>query len=135
MISDPNSNIFTKGMSQLWHTASQLWHRVTIVTSLEILVLNIVVSQNMTLHLHIKIVPCPHLTQKFCFDLFFYFHVPSLCLFTIPKGSLRQGDFSTKSVCGLGWELFNGVKKSVSLTVTKYGKNCSKKRYLWPKLL
>ena len=39
MISDPNSNIFTKSVSQLWHTASQLWHRVTIVTSLEILVL------------------------------------------------------------------------------------------------
>ena len=41
MISDPNSNIFTKSMSQLWHTASQLWHHVTIVTRLEILVLNI----------------------------------------------------------------------------------------------
>ena len=39
MISDPNSNIFTKSMSQLWHTASQLWHHVTIVTRLEILVL------------------------------------------------------------------------------------------------
>ena len=41
MISDPNSNIFTKSMSQLWHTASQLWHHVTIVTRLEILVLTI----------------------------------------------------------------------------------------------
>ena len=39
MISDPNSNIFTKSMSQLWHNASQLWHCVTIVTRLEILVL------------------------------------------------------------------------------------------------
>ena len=39
MIPDPNSNIFTKSMSQLWHNASQLWHCVTIVTRLEILVL------------------------------------------------------------------------------------------------
>ena len=46
MISDPNSNIFTKGMSQLWHTASQLWHCVTIVTRLEILVLIVVESTN-----------------------------------------------------------------------------------------
>ena len=42
MISDPNSNIFTKSMSQLWHNASQLWHCVTIVTRLEILVLIII---------------------------------------------------------------------------------------------
>ena len=42
MISDPNSNIFTKSMSQLWHNASQLWHCVTIVTRLEILVLYII---------------------------------------------------------------------------------------------
>ena len=43
MISNPNSNIFTKSMSQLWHTASQLWHHVTIVTRLEILVLKMMV--------------------------------------------------------------------------------------------
>ena len=42
MISDPNSIIFTKSMSQLWHNASQLWHCVTIVTRLEILVLILV---------------------------------------------------------------------------------------------
>ena len=39
MIPDPNSNIFTKSMLQMWHNASQLWHCVTIVTRLEILVL------------------------------------------------------------------------------------------------
>ena len=44
MISDPNSNILTKSMSQLWHNASQLWHCVTIVTRLEILVLTMVVD-------------------------------------------------------------------------------------------
>ena len=40
---------------------------------------------------------------------------------------VMQGVISAKSV----WELFIGVKKSV----TKYVKNCSIKCYLWPKLL
>ena len=69
MISDPNSNIFTKGVSQLWHTASQLWHRVTIVTSLEILVLiDLKVPKYLGISLVYRVHSCSYLSVVLAFQ-------------------------------------------------------------------
>jgi len=49
MISDPNSSIFARSMSQLWHNASRLWHCVAVVTRLEVLVLMISIHNTLWL--------------------------------------------------------------------------------------